>query len=210
MRRAMSERDSNKGKPGIIYVLVNEAMPGYVKIGKTNNLKKRIKDLDTTSVPLSFICSYACTVKDMDFVEKQLHDAFEDNRVRSNREFFLIASERVVSILKLVEIEDVTPPKNIVANDEDQRALDEARKRRPAFNFGMVNIPIGSELSYAKDENIKIKVIDNKRVEYKGEKTSLSAVAQKLLGYDSVSGTLHWRYEGEILEARRKRFESQE
>ena len=35
----------------IIYVLKNPAMPNYVKIGKTENLQQRMKDLDNTSVP---------------------------------------------------------------------------------------------------------------------------------------------------------------
>ena len=138
----MSKTNNNKIKNGIVYVMINEAMPGYVKIGKTNDLEQRIKDLDNTSIPLPFECFYACTVKNMDFVETQIHDTFEDSRVRSKREFFRIASERVVSALKLVEIEDVTPKNDIVESDEDQRALDEARTRRPVFNFGMVDIPL--------------------------------------------------------------------
>ena len=60
----------------IIYILINEAMPGYVKIGKTNNLEQRIRSLDTTGVPLPFECFYACTVTDSAFVERQLHDSF--------------------------------------------------------------------------------------------------------------------------------------
>lgn len=36
----------------IVYVLVNEAIPNYVKVGKTTNLEQRIRDLDTTGVPL--------------------------------------------------------------------------------------------------------------------------------------------------------------
>ena len=207
----MSETNNNKVKSRIVYVMTNEAMPGYVKIGKTKNLEQRIKDLDKTNVPLPFECFYACTVEDMDFVETQIHDAFADRRVRSNREFFRIASERVVAALKLVEIEDVTPKNDIVDSAEDQRALDKARTRRPVFKFDMVDIPIGSELNYVRDENIKVKVLDDRWVEYEGEKTSLSAVAQKLLGYDTgVSGPLYWTYEGEILDERRMRLESQE
>ncbi len=34
------------GSPGIIYVLINEAMPGYVKVGKTEDLDRRLQDLD--------------------------------------------------------------------------------------------------------------------------------------------------------------------
>lgn len=63
-------------------------MPGYVKIGRTTNLEQRIRSLDTTGVPLPFECFYACTVNDSAFVEKQLHDAFLDHRVRSSREFY--------------------------------------------------------------------------------------------------------------------------
>lgn len=59
----------------IVYVLTNEAMPGYVKIGKTSSsLEQRIRELSSsTSVPIPFTCFYACTVKDMTFVEHQLH-----------------------------------------------------------------------------------------------------------------------------------------
>jgi len=47
-------------------------------------------------------------------VEKQLHDAFLDHRVRSSREFFELSPDRVVSALKLAEIENVTPKKDYV------------------------------------------------------------------------------------------------
>src|SRR3989344_5302049 len=94
----------------IIYILTNEAMPGYVKIGRTSaNLEQRIRELSaSTSIPIPFTCFYACTVKDAQFVEHQLHDAFDNNRINPKREFFQIAPERVVSALKLAEIENIT------------------------------------------------------------------------------------------------------
>jgi hypothetical protein len=84
----------------IVCVLINEAMPGYAKIGRTDNLEQRIRSLDNTSVPLPFECFYAARVNDAAFVEKQLHDAFADFRVRKNREYFEISPDRVVSALK--------------------------------------------------------------------------------------------------------------
>lgn len=184
-------------------------MSGYVKIGKTNNLEQRIRSLDTTGVPLPFECFYACKVKDAVFVERQLFDAFMDYRVRSSREFFEIAPERAVAILKLVEIENVTPKKDFVESQEDQQALNQARIRRAIFNFKMVDIPVGAELVFSRDENIKAKVIDNRSIEYNGKITSLSDSAHEILGYDSkVSGTLYWMYEGETLDERRRRFET--
>lgn len=196
----------------IIYILINEAMPGYVKIGKTTtDLERRVRELDTTSVPLPFECFYACIVKNASFVEQQLHDTFLDHRVRSNREFFEISPERVVSALKLAEIENVTPKKDFVETKEDQQALNQARARRTIFNFKMVDIPTGAELVFSRNENIKAKVIDNRSVEYNGEITSLSLSARKILGYDyGVAGTDYWMYEGETLDERRRRFENGE
>ena len=196
----------------IIYILTNESMPGYVKIGKTStSLEQRIRELSSsTSVPLPFTCAYACTVKDSTFVEHQLHDAFDTSRVNPRREFFQIAPERVVAALKLAEIENITPCKDFVDSKDDQEALNQARERRSVFNFKMVDIPIGAELVFSRDENVKAKVVDNRNIELNGEIVSLSASAQKLLGYSSPpAGTDYWMYDGEILDERRRRFESE-
>jgi len=198
----------------IIYILINEAMPGYVKIGKTTtSLEQRIRELSaSTSIPFPFTCFYACTVKDSSFVEHQLHDAFDNNRVNPRREFFQISPERVVSALKLAEIANITPKKDFVDSQDDQKALNQVRAEiRAKFNFKMVNIPVGAELVFSRDENVKAKVIDNKNIELNNELTSLSASAQKLLGYDyGVQGTAYWMYEGETLDERRRRFENAE
>jgi hypothetical protein len=46
---------------GFVYVLTNEAMPGFIKIGKTySSVKQRILELSRSSaVPLPFECYYA-------------------------------------------------------------------------------------------------------------------------------------------------------
>lgn len=194
----------------IIYILMNEAMPGYVKIGRTNDLERRIREMDNTSVPLPFECFYACIVRDAQFAERQLHDAFLDHRVRSSREFFEISPERAVAALKLAEIENVTPKKDFVETPEDQQALNQARKKRSIFNFSMVDILVGAELVFSRDENIKARVVDNRSIEYNGEITSLSSSAQKILGYNyGVAGTDYWMYEGETLDERRRRMEEE-
>ncbi len=199
----------------IVYVLINEAMPGYVKIGLTNgSLEERIRTLDTTSVPLPFECFYAARVKSAREVEKLLHDTFLDHRVRSSREFFEISPERVVSAMRLAEIENVTPKKDYVETEEDQKALNQAREKRSAFNFGMVGIPVGSEISFIDDENVKAKVVKlsgKRNIELGGELTSVSSAAQKLRGYPyQVQGTIYWMYEGETLDERRKRMQEAE
>lgn len=197
----------------IIYVLINEAMPGYVKVGlTTTSLEQRMRELSSsTSIPVPFSCFYACTVKDAKFVEKQLHDAFSDHRANPKREFFVISPERVVAALKLVKIEEVTPKGDVVESQDDQEALDNIRERRPVFNFDMVKIPAGAELTFVNDENIKVTVVDSRSVSFNGEVTSLSKAAQKLLDYKyPPQGPLYWMYEEETLDQRKLRMEGQE
>lgn len=197
----------------IVYILINEAMPGYVKVGKTSgDLEKRIKELSSsTSIPIPFTCFYACTVNDASFVEHQLHDAFSDNRINPRREFFQIEPGRVVSALKLAEIKNITPKKDIVEDKEDQEALNEIRKRRSPFRFSMVDISAGAELVFSRDKNIKAKVLDDRFIEINGKKTRLSNSAQEILGYSyGVAGTEYWMYDGETLDERRRRIQKEE
>ena len=111
---------------GIIYFLINEAMPGYTKIGKTENLKDRMRQLDSTGVPLPFECYYAAKVSDVEFVEAKIHDAFDDRRVRKRREFFRVDPERARSALELAALEEVTPKDDVVEDADDQAALNKA------------------------------------------------------------------------------------
>jgi len=200
----------------IIYVLTNEAMPGYVKIGKTNtSLEQRVAELSrSTSVPLPFTVFYASAVKNAAFVERQLHDAFDNNRVNPRREFFNIDPERVVAALRLAEIEDITPKSDIVESPEDQRSLDEARQIRSRFNFDMVEIPLGANLYFSRNENIAATVVGrsgSETIEFNGVRTSLSKAAQEVLAYpNAVQGTAYWCYQGETLDERRRRFEESE
>lgn len=201
----------NKTKEGIIYILTNITIPGYVKIGKTTtSVVQRIIELSGTSVPLPFECFYAARVADMNLVESSLHDAFGDHRVNPKREFFKIAPERVVAILRLLAIEEVTPSANAgVETKEDAIAIEEARKRRSAFNFKMVDIPVGAELKFIRNEEITCTVAsDQKHVEFQGELMSVSSAAQKALGSKwQVQGPAYWTYEGELLDELRLRLE---
>lgn len=75
----------------------------------------------------------------------------------------------------------------------------------------MVGIPIGAELNFSRDNNIKAIVIDNHYINFNGEKISLSKSAQKILGYEyGIAGTDYWMYDSETLDERRRRIESEE
>lgn len=198
---------------GIVYVLINEAMPGYVKIGKTTtSVEQRMKELDTSGVPIPFECFHASKVSNVGRTERLLHDAFLNERVRDRREFFRIDPERVTSALLLAEIEDVTPREDVVEDADDQAALNKARSARSAFNFRLADVPPASVLTFSKDATITATVIDEKKIEFEGEVMSLSAAALKIvhrMGYkwQQIAGPSYWEFEGETLSARRARLE---
>jgi hypothetical protein len=196
----------------IVYVLTNDAMPWYVKIGKTTtSLEQRIAELSrSTSIPFPFTCFYAAIVNDCDFVERQLHEAFGDNRVNPRREFFEIDPERVVAALKLATIQEITIWWDVIEEQEDQKALDEVREKLATFNFEMVKIPIGSELYFSRNPEKKARVLNNRWIEFEWKETSLSEAARQILGYSrKPQWTQYWMYDGDTLSERRNKMENE-
>jgi hypothetical protein len=61
-----------------VYTLINEAMSGLIKIGRTTtSVKQRISELNAPAgIPLPFTCYYAARVEDCVKVERKLHEAF--------------------------------------------------------------------------------------------------------------------------------------
>ena len=206
-------------KMNIVYILTNESMPDYIKIGMTGDLDRRLKELHNTSIPFPFECFYACRVDDARTVEKRLHEAFGNMRVRNNREFFEMLPEQAYAVLELLSKEDVTP-KDIVLDASKENAkevktsLENAKvKKRSKFKFQKVGISIGAEIFFSRDRSQNAKVASETNIEYNGKETSLSKAARKILGceYD-VSGSEYWGYEDpeygfETLDEIRKRFE---
>jgi len=186
-----------------VYILTNEAMPGIIKIGLTENpVSERVLQLDTTSVPIPFQCYYAARVEDHKKVEKALHVAFGDFRVRPNREFFRMDPFRVKAILEFMALEDVTPKNELVSAPEDVLALQATASNSRRFRFSSAGIPAGATLHFVKDSNLTATVITDTTVEYKGTNFSLTLAALAALkdcGYNwtSVQGPEYWLYNGE-------------
>lgn len=194
---------------GIVYLLSNRAMPGLVKIGMTtrSELDSRLKELYTTGVPVPFDVEYACEVKTSNCakLEKALHKAFEPNRLNSNREFFQIKKEQAIAILEIFNEKDVTTEvsdeMNSDLNADDIASKTKATKHRPALNYSQMGIPKGSVLTYDADPTITVTVVGDKKVEYLGEETSLTAVTTKLLNSKyAVQPTPKWSYNGTNLQ----------
>lgn len=200
----------------IIYVLVNEAMPGLVKIGlTTDNVESRISQLSTHSgIPLPFECYFAAEVKDYAKLEKTLHQLFSEYRINPKREFFKIDPEKVVLAINIGEFKEITPGA-VEIDKEEQQALAKAKARRPRIKLEALGIKSGDILTCSRDENITAAVVDGGKVDFQGEILSLSAAALKALhslGYSTpaASGSDYWMFEGELLDERRNRMEAEQ
>lgn len=189
---------------GFVYILTNESMPGFVKIGLTqqDDVASRVKQLDTTSVPMPFEVHFAARVPDCKKLERTLHFVFGENRARKGREFFKINPDLAKAIIELVAI---TP---VEFSDEDQdidakeRAeIDRTRTRREVRTFKSLNIPVGAQLTFTKDDSITCTVVSDRKVNFQGQMLSPTAAALAVvqqMGYDwkSVSGMEYWEYNG--------------
>ena len=94
--------ENNKG---YVYILTNPSFrEDWVKIGKSSRpVDVRSKELDNTAVPLPFEIYATLQTEKYDKVEKQIHkqiDRLTDLRIRQNREFFNIAPDVALDIMR--------------------------------------------------------------------------------------------------------------
>ena len=197
-----------------------------MKIGKSSRpVDIRSKELDNTAVPLPFdIYATLKTVK-YEQVEKLIHktiDRLTDLRIRQNREFFNVSPAKALDILK-----DISTTLDDAVIDEvylgERRStpdklstppISEHRKQRTRINFkfSMVNIPIGSTITFIPT-GIEVRVADDDHVEYLGRIYKLSPFVGTFMPADkrntsgAYQGTRFFTYNGEVLEDLRTKME---
>lgn len=207
----------------IVYVFSNPCMPGYIKIGMTtrDDVRERLQELSNPSgVPVPFECPYAAEVSDATAAEKAIHEAFADYRPNPRREFFTIAENKIIALLKAFAISDKTPFVQEVLDEitspEDKSAQAVANACRGRFNFSENDIERGAELVFDRDKTKKCTVVDDKKVMYAGEEfATLLDLTEKLLREMGVNtprtdmrAPREFTFNGEFLCDRRVRFAS--
>ena len=86
-------------------------------------------------------------------------------------------------------------------SETSKEVKDIISQRQKSFKFEMLGLPKGTKLTFYKDETITCEIIDNERVLFRGEPTSLSASALTILnemGYKAktTAGPRRWCYNG--------------
>lgn len=96
-------------EPGYVYILTNPSFrEDWVKIGKSSRpVDVRSKELDNTAVPLPFEIFATIKTAKYNEVEKLVHniiDNLTNFRIRQNREFFNVAPQKALEILKEIAL----------------------------------------------------------------------------------------------------------
>ena len=214
-------------KTGVIYILTNPSFPDYVKIGYAHNIETRLKQLNRSeTIPFAFRV-YAVYKVDSALTDKELHKLIDklnpdlrtietfDGKERV-KEFYAMSAEDAYGLLECIakisgtldRLQRLTPEGHEILDEQIANEVRETARRGP-FRFSECNIPVGSEIAFIEDETVKATVVDDRHIEYKGETTSVSALAQKLKGFEHpVQGTLWFTYQGERLTDLRDRLEA--
>jgi len=186
---------------GIVYILTNPCLDGWVKIGMSlrNNIDARLSELNRpANIPLSYRAYAVYEVENPQEVEKHIHSLFDvideslharealsGGRIRE-REFFRISPERAFSVFQAVArlrgdadcLRALAP----TAMQIEEEQIAEEVGRRPRFRFSMLRLPVGTELKFLYDETCVCYTKDEiNAIVYEGEPYSLSGLAQKLL-----------------------------
>jgi len=89
---------------GYVYILTNPAMPGLVRIGKTERtVDEFVKVLNTTCVAAPFKIVHQRKVEHMDQVERDMHQHFSAQRETRDHEFFKVTSDAAIAHLDTLD-----------------------------------------------------------------------------------------------------------
>lgn len=180
---------------GFIYIMTNPALRDMVKIGYASDVEVRRKQLSTTALPYDYEV-YATYETSGNLEDKKLHKMIDnlnpDLRVTSNREFFVMSPKEAFELLEAIAVISGTKEKlkKIEVKEEEKQKI-----RRPPVNFKKCGIPVGAKLEFIDDPSVVVTVVDERKVSYKEEITSLSAVSDRIKGY-STSGPQMFTYKG--------------
>lgn len=219
---------------GYVYILTNPSFrEDWVKIGKSARpVDVRSKELDNTAVPLPFEIYATLKTAKYNEVERQIHkqiDRLTDLRIRQNREFFNIAPDQALDIMRDIatllddaEIAVYVDGKPVISRDKSedrqlksQNEKQSRKKARPAFKFHMIGLKIGDYVTFDA-LNLKVRVASDDHVEYDGRLYSLSTFAGTFLPEEmqntsrSYQGPKYFSYGGKTLNDLRKEKENEE
>ena len=194
---------------GVIYILTNPSFPDYVKIGYADDVQKRLKELNRSEcIPFAFRL-YAYYKVPRRLTDMKLHQMIDklnpnlrsieefDGKTRK-REFYNMSAADAYSILETIaqitgsegNLALVEPSAKEVKDDEE---AEEIRTKRTQTKLPKLDWMIeqglvkpGDEICVISHPEETAKIIDGKRVKYKGQTMSMNVFGCKVTGWTAI------------------------
>lgn len=186
-------------KKGFIYIMTNPGLKDMVKIGYATDVEVRRQQLSSTNVPFDYEI-YATYETSGNLEDKKLHVLIDklnpELRITKNREFYGMGPEDAFQLLEAIATISGTQDKLIRVKPLTDANNHKAKK--PSVDFFKCGIPVGATLVYIDDPSVIATVASERRVEYEGQLTSLSAIAKEIKGYP-VAGPSFFTYNGKLV-----------
>lgn len=187
---------------GYIYIMTNPCLKDMVKIGYATDVEERRKQLSTTALPYEYeiFATYETSGK---LEDKKLHKLIDnlnpDLRVSKSREFFVMSAEDAYALLEAIATISGSQDRLARCCPGGQSITDSRKVKKPPVNFAKCGIPIGAELVYVDDPDVRVTVATERKVQYNDELTSLSAIVKGIKGIRTAAGPSYFTYNGEVV-----------
>jgi len=166
-------------------------MSGICKVGITDDVEKRLKDLNKTSTPTRFQIYEKFELKNAELLEQKILQHFSKERINRKREFLQIHPERICDFII------------------DNKGLKFEKDIEVSSKFVKLNIKESEILKFKEGDEIYQNIVaivgKGNSILYKGKRTSLSKSAEKILKekfdkkWKAVQGTIFWTYKGKTI-----------
>jgi len=191
---------------GIIYIMTT-AVSGLVKIGQTgtNNFQERMRNLESNGYynVVGLKRFFAIELEDYKEKESLLHDIFGKHKVGES-ELFALDYDLVRQLLLSFEGKIIYPEN--MKQDKVFDKVAKVRKESGLFSFYKKGIKNGEEIVFIADKEITAKVVDEREVEYGGQRWKLAPLTYKIYeqkgklnGSGAYQGAAYWKYKGKRL-----------
>lgn len=209
---------------GVIYILKNPSFPDYVKIGYADNIQNRLQQLNNSEcTPFAFRV-YATYEVDSRLSDLKLHSIIDRlnpnlrsidncNGKKRVREFYAMTAEDAYALLEAIaEIHNCThrlkkwelSKEDMLAEEIVEEVNQEKRARGTNFTFANYDIPVGAVLVHVENPSITCTIVDDRKIEYNGEKMYITPFAKLISGKGYLTTGPrylweHFTYNGKLL-----------
>ncbi|QFT77350.1 GIY-YIG nuclease family protein [Erythrobacter sp. THAF29] len=187
-------------KEGTVFVLTNDAMPGFVRFDFTtrNDLATRIERINRGELPVPYRLNFAALVPDCALVDRNVRFLFGDYCEKPGSNFFKLNPDILRAAIELAatEVIELSDKEQGISPGERVK-MDQIKAYHDAVWFEALNLDAGTKLHFSKNEALTCTAIGNGMVEFDGTEATpaeASAKAMQACGFDwrDVSATEYW------------------